>query len=241
MATTTELERFAYSLGEHARTLAAAALIEASGGRAATDDAVRQMLRRASELMRGAAALGKDANPVTLGVVARAILENLIMLLWVQVSEANASALRQSALAELARVARVNLESGKAQILNRETGEDATADFLATDRFKNLGRRMSVEARAKEAGVEDLYNIFYRSLSLEMHGHSPDSHEAEDARDLAVMHMQGIGALGTASGHAGVRWLLHRERTDNETLRALLGLSDRSPNRSFQPTASGGG
>lgn len=224
-----ELEQLSQSLRERAQMLAAAASVEASSSDSDTDTAVRQILSRAAELIRGAAALGKESNPVALAVVARAVLENLIMVLWVQVSEANASAHRQAAHAELARVARVNLKSGKARILNGETGHDATEAFLADERFNNLGKRPSVEARAKAAGVEDLYDVFYRALSLEMHGNNPEAHSGDDSDEVAVIHMQGIGALGTASGHAGVRWLMHRERTDNETLRALLGLQDKQP------------
>jgi hypothetical protein len=76
--------------------------------------------------------------------------------------------------------------------------------------------------------VEDLYNIFYRALSLEVHGHQMDSPEISN-EELAVMHMQGIGALSRATGHSGVRWLIHRDRTDNETLRKILGLGTGQP------------
>lgn len=186
------------------------------------DAAIREMLSRSAELVRGAALLGSDGNITALEVVARVLLENLILILWVQVDATYPDQLKQAAVAELARMARVNLTAGKARILNRETGEDATTEFLASDRFKKLPRRMSVEDRAKQADVEDLYNIFYRSLSMGVHGHRLG--ESESAVDLAAMHMQGVGAIALATGHSGVRWLVHRQRTDNETLRRLLGL-----------------
>jgi hypothetical protein len=145
----------------------------------------------------------------------------LITILWVQVDAAHPDHLKRAAAAEIARLARVNLKAGKARIIDRETGEDSTAEFLASDVFKNLPRRMSVEDRAKQAGVEDLYNIFYRSLSMGVHGHSLAS--ADTSLELTVMHMQGVGAIALATGHSGVRWLVHRERTDNDTLRKLLG------------------
>lgn len=186
------------------------------------DAAIRGMLSRSAELLRGAASLGNEMNPTALEVIARALLENLIMILWVQVDAVHPDHLKDAAVAELARMARVNLKAGKARILNRVTGEDATAEFLASDRFKNLPRRMSVEDRAKQAGVEDLYNVFYRSLSMGGHGNSLEAGDA--SLELAVMHMQGVGAIALATGHSGVRWLVYRERTDNETLRKLLGL-----------------
>ncbi len=211
------------SLKKHAEVLTAAASMDVN--RVAPTDmdaAVRGMLSRSSELLRGAASLGNDVNPIALEVIARALLENLITILWVQVDAAHPDHLKKAAVAEIARMARVNLKAGKARVMNRETGEDSTAEFLASDRFKNLPRRMSVEDRAKLAGVEDLYNIFYRSLSMGVHGHSLGG--GDTSLEHTVMHMQGVGAIALATGHSGVRWLVHRERTDNETLRKLLGL-----------------
>ncbi len=54
------------------------------------------------------------------------------------------------------------------------------------------------------------------------HGHSLGEDDGD--LDLAVMYMHGVGAIALATGHSGVRWLVHHERTDNETLRKLLGL-----------------
>jgi hypothetical protein len=219
-----DCEALAKSLLQQSEVLLAASTMELKVQPAEADISVRQMLSRAAELMRAAAALGKEANATGLAVLARALLENLILILWVQVDSTHAKLLQDAGIAELARMAKVNLKNGKAQILNRKTGEDATAEFLASDRFKNLPRRKSVEDRAREAGVEDLYNVFYRSLSMEMHGHALGGSESRS--ELAFMHMQGIGALGMGSGHAGARWLVHRQRTDNETLRNLMGLGN---------------
>jgi hypothetical protein len=216
------------SLMTQAGLLASAATIDATGDKHGRDKLIQQILGRSAELMRGAGSLGRDKNPITLGIVARAILENLILILWVVISEENAREQDDAGVAELARLARINLESGKAMIRDRDTGLDATAEFFASERFKNLPKRKNVVTRAEEAGVADLYNIFYRFLSMEMHGHEVGKGDGDD--DAAeIIHMQGIGALGQAIGHAGVRWLLHRERTDNETLRILLGLQDLGP------------
>ena len=161
------------SLKKHAEVLAAAALInEDSIAPTNMDVAIRGMLSRSAELLRGAVSLGNDANSTALEVVARALLENLISILWVQVDPGHPEYLKEAALVELIRMARVNLKSGKARIVSRETGEEATVEMLASDKFKNLPRRMSIEDRAAQAGVEDLYNVFYRSLSMGVHGHN---------------------------------------------------------------------
>lgn len=217
------------SLIKHAEVLSAAAAMEIPGASVETDGPVREMLQRAGEFVRGAAVLGEQRNPQALGILSRAVLENLILLLWVQVHEGNAAKLKQEALSELARVARINFEKGKARVLNRKTGDDATSDFLKSDRFKGLKKPPSVETRAKEAGVEDLYTVFYRFMSLEMHGRGL-SPKGESPESVSVVQVQGIAALALASGHTGVKWLIHRQRTDNETLRQLLGTGRSSPN-----------
>jgi hypothetical protein len=106
--------------------------------------------------------------------------------------------------------------------MNHDTGEVATAEFLASVRFMTLSRRMSIEDRARQAGVEELYNIFYRSLSIGGHGHS--LRKGDGDFDLAVMHMQ--GGRSHCRGHRPFRrsLVVHRERTDKEDLRKLLGL-----------------
>ena len=214
--------------------LLAAATMESTRDAVETDTPVRHMLERAGHLVRAAAAVGDHENPAALGVLFRALLENLILLVWVQVSDENPGILKKAASTELARAARVNFEKGKARVVNRRTGDDLTAEFLRSDRFKNLGKRASIEERAREAGVEDLYTVFYRFMSLETHGLGLA--QGSESQHIAVAYLQGIGALAASSGHVGVKWLKHRQRTDNETLRVLLGIENPRPNTSFQPT-----
>lgn len=216
--------RIADSLRASGVALAAASQLDAFKPEDPRDAPVRHILKRCAEFARACASLGRDNNAVSLSILARATLENLILLLWITVSKENAEELKTAAIAEFARVARINLQSGKARIKNSVTGEDATARFLTEARFKNLPKRRSVESRAEDAGVLDLYNVFYRFMSLDTHGHEAGYEGASAGWDLVVMHMQGIGALTKAIGHAGTLWLLRRTRVDNETLRNILGL-----------------
>lgn len=59
------------SVLEHAKVLSAAAEMELATEISDTDLAVRQMLKRASDLVRGAAAMGDQRNPIALGVLSR--------------------------------------------------------------------------------------------------------------------------------------------------------------------------
>ena len=222
---TPNLENLVNSMREQSQLLKAASEIDAIGHVDARDDIVRQLLRRSSELARGTAALGGEENYACLGVLFRSLLETLISILWVSISIANAETQNEAGIAELSRVLKINLNSGSAKIKNRHTGEDATAELLASERMKNIQKRKSVATQAEEAGVSGLYNIFYRSLSVETHGHHTECKE-ESQKTLSIINLQGIGAICKAIGNVGVRWLLHRERTDNESLREVLGLND---------------
>jgi hypothetical protein len=225
MTTEPKIEDLVKGLSGHAERLAFTATIDGTGASCARDDQVRKILARSAELIRGVSALGRERNSVALGVLARTIIESLILLLWVEISEENALHQRNAGLAELKRVARVNLERGTLKVWNRKTGEDATADFLRSGRFKDLQKSRKIADLAKEAGVEHLYDVLYRFQSMSTHGHDIGKDD-NGIEALVMIDLQAIGALSMAIGHTGLRWLMHRQRTGNETLRELLGLGE---------------
>lgn len=205
--------------------LKSAAEIVGTGNPCSRDGEVRKILARTAELVRGVTALGQQRNLLTLSIVVRAILENLIVLLWILVSEENAQQQSMASQAESRRIARINLEKGNMRIRSRATGEDATAEFLASgspkgDRSKNL------DQCAREAGVLSLYDAFYRPLSMAVHVHGFDADEGDDEPESEA-ELHAARAFAKAIGHAGMRWLVHRQRTDNEALREVLGLNGR--------------
>ena len=216
--------QLARSLGERATVLRASAELEGTGAADPRDLRTRRFLERGSEIVRACAALGQMNNPTAIAILARAHLESLIQLLWVTLSEQNAVDLTESTSEELIRMAKVNMRSGKLSITNEHTGKDETASLLSDERMKTTRPRRSIEACAQAAGVSDLYNVFYRFMSLETHGHKLDGSSGKSDWELTAMHLQSIGGLTQALGHVGVRWLVHRQRPNNEELRGLLGL-----------------
>ena len=225
----TTLEELVDSLHQQVALLLAASEVKASGQADPRDEIARQQLGRATELVRGAAALGANHNAACLGILGRCLLEQLITILWAVRSVENARSLQSSIKAELAKVLRMNLKAGKAKIKNGHTGADATAEFLETDQMKSIPKRRSVEELAREAEVPDLYTVFYRFMSLETHGHHDAPKDSSDSISLCEMHLQGIGAISRAIGQACVWWLLHRSWPDNESIRDVLGLNRAGP------------
>ncbi|MFO7071967.1 hypothetical protein P3E18_17110, partial [Pseudomonas aeruginosa] len=82
--------------------------IEATGAPDPRDNFVRQELRRAAELVSGAAALGAIANPACLGILSRSLLEQLITVLWGIRSIENAESQSNAGTAQLAKAFKMN-------------------------------------------------------------------------------------------------------------------------------------
>lgn len=230
MTTTTQtLDELVRSMNEQVALLTAASEIEATGQADLRDEITRQHLRRAAELVRGAAVLGETQNAACLGILGRCLLEQLITALWAIRSLDNAQIHQNTAKTELAKALRINLKAGKAKIKISHTGEDATTEFLETEQMKSIPNRKTVENLAKEADVLDLYTVFYRFMSLETHGHNGEITNGLNANDLSEIHLQSIGAISRAIGQACVWWLLHRSWPDTESIRDVLGLNHANP------------
>ncbi len=219
------IDELVRSMHEQVELLTSAAAIEGTGQADLRDEIAHQHLRRAAELVRGAAALGAVKNSACLGILGRCLLEQLITALWAIRSQENAQTHLSAATTELTKALKINLQAGKAKIKNRCTEQDATAEFLDAEQMKNIPKRKSVQVLAKDAGISDLYTVFYRFMSLDTHGHHGTLKDDSDANAQCEMNLQGIGAISRAIGQACVWWLLHRSWPDNEAIRDALGLN----------------
>lgn len=227
MSTSLVLDGLVESLRAHASLLIRSSEMEATGAPDPRDNFVRQQLRRAAELVSGAAALGAVANPACLGVLSRSLLEQLITVLWSIRSIENVESQSSAGNAQLAKALKMNLQEGTAQVFDRITGEEVTARYLGRKQVKRSSPP-SIQQQAKEADVADLYTVFYRFLSLETHGHNESPKEESEIIDLCVIHLQGIGGISRAIGQGCVWWLIHRNWPDKESLRDVLGLNVKS-------------
>ena len=63
-------------------------------------------------------------------------------------------------------------------------------------------------------------------MSLDTHGKSETIVDPEESLEATVVHLQTIGAISQAFGHVAILWLMHRQKTDNEKIRELLGLNE---------------
>lgn len=220
-----KIETVATDIVEQAKRLAQVGKLEAAGAATVRDGEVRKIALRTSELIRGAASLGRERNAVALGVVFRTVIESLIVLLWVEVSDENAAHQAGAGLAEFARVAKINIQEKNLKVRKIDTGEESSDELLKSPVFQGLKKSKSIVEMAKEADVSFLYNVLYRIMSMSTHGHNVD--EDIDDNEKIWIELQAVAAISQAVGHVAVRWLVNRERTNNKTLAQLLGLDDK--------------
>jgi hypothetical protein len=194
------------------------------------DDAARSMARRAAHLVSACALVAPQLRNEAIVILTRAVLENLITLLWVIETPERPEVLRSEGCHDMRRSARKNMQLGLLRVLRRPNAEDCTQEFLRRSYIKEIPRGLSVAQRARAAGVYDLYAVFYTNLSRELHGFALD----EVALCPAVStcgHLQALGAFSNCTAVIAESWLTERTRPDNERLRTTLGL----------PSEGGGG
>jgi hypothetical protein len=190
------------------------------------DKPVRNVLLRGSEIIRGGADLGKTKNPIALGIITRQLVELLISLQWIISSPERAKKYSDFSLNELDRVAQILMNDGLLSVKAREDGSDVTKEFLATREKAKKG--VSIEQQARESDLFHIYQVLYRVMSLDTHGKSETIVDPEESLEATLVQLQTIGAISQAFGHIAILWLMHRQKTDNETIRDLLGLNEQT-------------
>ena len=188
------------------------------------DKPVRSVILRGSEIIRGGADLGNTRNPTALGIITRQLVELFISLQWIISSSERAEKYSTFSLNELDRVAKINMNDGLLSVKASEDGADVTKEFLAKREKAKKG--VSIEQQARESDLFHIYQVLYRFMSLDTHGKSETIVDPKDSLEATSVHLQTIGAISQAFGHVAIRWLMHRQKTDNEKIRELLGLNE---------------
>jgi hypothetical protein len=121
------------------------------------------------------------------------MLEDLIKVLWATLAESHAEKLSTSGLDQLKLMMRANLQGGTARIVDKH-GNDHSERFMKEGKLAPSGKKKTVEAMAREAGAEGLYNMFYRFASMQTHGSSLDSPVPIAPADVSAV-LSGVGAI----------------------------------------------
>ena len=134
------------------------------------ENALIYCLRRAVELSEGCVICAKVNLLAPLYVLTRGLLESLIWVCWITTSNENAQTFIETTKSELKRIARKNLETGHARVVDKITNEDKTRELLHSDWVKDIRPRLKIEDAAKKVGLEKLYSQMYGPLSIFAHG-----------------------------------------------------------------------
>lgn len=221
-----DIDLIAKDLAQRAAAMAAGAEISArDNDHPETDAAVRQFLHTGSQLMTSCSTLAHGPHELSVNILLRSLIEIAIKAHWSTISADNAQSLLGATKEQLKTLFRVNAKNGLGRILDA-SGNDHTEAFLSSGRADKGARLPSMDTMAEQCGLRDLYNIFYRFQSLHTHGNDV----REDSSSTQASTLSAVGAFSNLLGHAGIRWLVHRSRPDNEEIRAVLGLeSERRP------------
>lgn len=184
------------------------------------DLVMRQSLKVGSEIMASCAALASGPHELAINVLIRSLIELGLKAHWATLSIENAKHLLASSDEQAKIIFMANVRTGIATIRDKE-GNDLTAELVASGRFERAQRPLSIEEMAKQCGLHDIYNVFYRFQSMHAHGNDASSESSVTSPDTLCC----VGAFSMFLGHVGVRWLVSRCRPDNEEIRELLGLN----------------
>lgn len=181
----------------------------------------RCILARTSDLVASCSLFVEGTNAVAGQIIMRSMIEDLIRILWATLDESNAEHLMVLGVDEVKRALRANLQSRAGRVMDRE-GNDRSEQLLRDSSLSASIKKKTVETMAREAGAIDLYNAFYRFISLQTHGNLLDAPSVTSPLEISAV-LSGAGAISKATGHVGVRWLLRRERPNNNELHKVLG------------------
>jgi hypothetical protein len=151
--------------------------------------AIAHFLNRALQLSEAALRIGDLATP--LHVLTRILCDDLIRVFWISKSENNAAEYCKSCLSELTKMTRINLEKGRAKLVDRRTGQDMTAAVLPK-LGAHITKGKNIEQIANNCGLSKLYDIPFRFESLEVHGNSYFGFLNLNISDAAVVSLPAI-------------------------------------------------
>ena len=131
------------------------------------DKIILSFLSRANQIGVGCLLVGRARLGTPLFVLTRVLCEDLFLIAWISLSESKAADYADTVVWELARIGLVNIEKGRAKIVNKTTGADHTATIVP--KIKDLKTdRKNIEQLAGELGLGKVYDILYRSMSPDM-------------------------------------------------------------------------
>jgi Family of unknown function (DUF5677) len=173
-----------------------------------TGKALAQVLSESCDVAKAEVQVLDATLPSSAAVLSRALLERMMLSKWIVTRDTYAERYLTLGKIEVMRQMRKLLTKKRFFARDRKTGEDRTETLLADPKLKSLDR-CRIEDVAKQAELEDIYDIFYGFLSMPSHGSTyglpitmPDV--LKMARDVSVSSLHVITKITseyTERGH----------------------------------------
>ncbi len=183
--------------------------------------ALLHCLQEAVELGQGCLVLGRGPLPLPIFVVARVLVETLILAAWVARSEQNANTYMEAGAQALAKFARINIEHERLVVRSKSTGRDETPNLLNALKTVEV-ERLSIEKIAAEVGLAKVYDIAYRFFSLHVHGKTYGLPSREKLEEGATFALPAVVSLLQSILLLSENHLLHDRDTSGAEIEHVL-------------------
>ncbi|MGO9016188.1 MAG: DUF5677 domain-containing protein [Dissulfurispiraceae bacterium] len=181
-------------------------------------------LRRAADITDGFVLAAETSLIESANILERSLFETLVVTRWLMQSDENVQMFNNAGINEMKRLARKNLLSGYAKILNKKNQEDKTSDFIQSSVMKEIPKRLRIEEMAKNANFERIYTMYYGFQSLLVHGTSSGIKSVKEADELLYMAASAAGGFIYAINVTIQNWIFHRKQTPMSDINRILGV-----------------
>ena len=177
-------------------------------------------LERAVGLSEGSILCAKENLLAPIYVLTRGLLESLIWVCWITKSTNNAQAYIDATKNELKRLARKNLETSHARVVDTDTNVDKSQELLNSDWVKDIQPRLRIERAAKDVGLDKLYTQMYGFLSMFAHGIMVETNASVQEDMVGILAIANV--LMECINLVVNNWIVARKQTPIKEIYAIL-------------------
>jgi Family of unknown function (DUF5677) len=186
------------------------------------ENAILFCLDRAIDLASGCVQVAQAQLPESSITLMRGLLENLFWICWILLSDKNAQRFVDAGINELEKQLRILLEKGEGRVIDDLTGDDISREMLEEARMQEIGKMPKVEEVARVAGLEKLYDRYYRFASQYTHGHTFGISKREGALNGILMAIAMVGPLLDCINLVVCNWVTYRRQTPLSEIYEIL-------------------
>ena len=185
--------------------------------------AVVYCFKRAVDIADGVTTVSKDYLFTSSMILARGLLEILFLVCWVLQSEENAQGLQVSVNSQFKTVLKEILRKGYGKVSDKVNGNDKTNEYLKSPEMTNIPKRLRYEQIARDVGLEKIYSVTYRYLSLEAHFGTFELQDEVVPEDETLMILEIMKSSLDAIMVVCANWIFNGKSTSASDILGIFG------------------